>query len=90
MPTVIGKKTCGACNSAAEVREGKSGTLSIYCLNPKCKSTTMVKSPSAVAALRELLGGAPADQQKQEEGVTVPAGLSDGERMDRYLRGQRD
>lgn len=89
MPTVIGKAKCGACNSAGEVREGKSGTLSIYCLNPKCKSTTMVKSPSAVAALRELLGGAPGDAAASSGGASASS-MSDGAKMDRFLRGERD
>lgn len=63
----IGSVNCSACGfERARVNEGKNGTLSIVC--SECGSLTMVKSPKAVATLRQRLTGAAAPKDDKKEG----------------------
>jgi DNA-directed RNA polymerase subunit RPC12/RpoP len=67
--------TCAACGfERAQIKSGSNGTMSIHCT--ECGTLAMVKSPKAVAALRQrMTGSAPAadtrDDKKERRGGTI-------------------
>lgn len=86
MPTVLGKKTCPACSHPnAELRESKAGGTTIYC--PECKFQGFARSPKASSALRGQGGAAGSSTAAGD--TSSAAERSDGEKMDRFLRGEK-
>lgn len=84
MGEILGQVSCTACgHPRGNVKTGKNGTLSVSCT--ECGALTMVKSPKAVGALRERLGGAQAPAPAKKEGAPAPA--ADGQSFDDFMKG---
>jgi hypothetical protein len=55
---VVRNMKCGACGFAnVPVKEGKGGSLSSHCPNPKCGAQLIIRSPTGVQTFREFVEG---------------------------------